>query len=238
MKLPLEQNTLIEELAKVNPNTIAVITAGSPVEMPWLDKVNSVIWTWYAGMECGNVLADIIAGVIVPSGKMPFTLPKKYEDCPVARYGEYKEGDCKYNEDILVGYRGFDYDGIEPLVPFGHGISYSEFEYNDLKVNIVSDGAEISFEIKNIGEVTAKETAQVYINDPVCSVKRPPKELRAFKKVKLAPGETQEIKLKISLRDLSFYDDTIRDWKLENGEFKVLIGSSSRDIRLIESFVI
>ena len=238
MKLPLEQNTLIEELAKVNPNTIAVITAGSPVEMPWLDKVNSVIWTWYAGMECGNVLADIIAGVIVPSGKMPFTLPKKYEDCPVARYGEYKEGDCKYIEDILVGYRGFDYDGIEPLVPFGHGISYSEFEYNDLKVNIVSDGAEISFEIKNIGEVTAKETAQVYINDPVCSVKRPPKELRAFKKVKLAPGETQEIKLKISLRDLSFYDDTIRDWKLENGEFKVLIGSSSRDIRLIESFVI
>ena len=238
MKLPLEQNTLIEELAKVNPNTIAVITAGSPVEMPWLDKVNSVIWTWYAGMECGNVLADIIAGVIVPSGKMPFTLPKKYEDCPVARYGEYKSGDCKYNEDILVGYRGFDYDGIEPLVPFGHGISYSEFEYNDLKVNIVSDGAEISFEIKNIGEVTAKETAQVYINDPVCSVKRPPKELRAFKKVKLAPGETQEIKLKISLRDLSFYDDTIRDWKLENGEFKVLIGSSSRDIRLIESFVI
>lgn len=238
MKLPLEQNTLIEELAKVNPNTIAVITAGSPVEMPWLDKVNSAIWTWYAGMEVGNALADILAGVIVPSGKMPFTIPKKYDDCPVARYGEYKSGDCKYNEDILVGYRGFDYDGIEPLVPFGHGISYSEFEYSDLKVNAVSDGAEISFKIKNIGDFTAKETAQVYIGDPVCSVKRPPKELRAFEKIELDPNETKEININIKLMDLSFYDETISDWKLEKGEFTVLVGSSSRDIRLSEKFAI
>lgn len=238
MKLPLEQNTLIEELAKVNPNTIAVITAGSPVEMPWLDKVNSVIWTWYAGMECGNVLADILAGIIVPSGKMPFTIPKKYDDCPVARYGEYKSGDCKYNEDILVGYRGFDYDGIEPSVPFGHGISYSEFEYSELQIKTLDNGAEISFKIKNIGDFTAKETTQVYINDPICSVKRPPKELRSFKKVELAPGETKGIKHKISLLDLSFYDETIRDWELEKGEFRVLIGSSSRDIRLCGSFVI
>ena len=238
MKLALEQNTLIEELAKVNPNTIAVITAGSPVEMPWLDKVNSVIWTWYAGMEGGNALADILAGTIIPSGKMPFTIPKKYEDCPVARYGEYKSGDCKYNEDILVGYRGFDYDKIEPLVAFGHGLSYSEFEYSELKASVLEDSAEITFKIKNIGDFVAKETAQIYISDPVCSVKRPPKELRAFEKVELAPNETKEIKLYINRKDLSFYDEEIGDWKLEKGEFEVLVGSSSRDIRLISSFEI
>ena len=238
MKLPLEQNTLIEELTKVNPNTIAVITAGSPVEMPWLQSANSVIWTWYGGMEVGNALADILAGDIVPSGKMPFTIPKKYEDCPVARYGEYKEDDCRYNDDILVGYRGFDYDGIEPLVPFGHGISYSSFEYSELKINVLDNGAEISFKIKNIGDFTAKETAQVYIGDPVCSVKRPPKELRAFEKIELASGETKEIKLRISSIDLSFYDETIKDWKLEKGEFIAYVGSSSRDIRLSEGFEI
>lgn len=238
MKLPIEQNTLIEEFAKVNSNTIAVITAGSPVEMPWLDKVNSVIWTWYSGMECGNVLSDILAGVIVPSGKMPFTLPKKYEDCPVARYGEYKMGDCKYNEDILVGYRGFDYDNIEPLIPFGHGMSYSEFEYSNLAIKTLKSGAEISFKVKNIGKFKAKETAQVYINDPVCSVKRPPKELRNFQKIELEPNEEKEIKLIINDMDLSFYDETIGDWNLEKGEFNVLIGSSSRDIRLSGSFKI
>ena len=238
MKLPLEQNTLIEELAKINPNTVAVITAGSPVEMPWLDKINSVVWTWYAGMEVGSALADILAGDIVPSGKMPFTIPKKYEDCPVARYGEYKTGDCKYNEDILVGYRGFDYDGIEPLVPFGHGISYSDFEYSQLKITVLNDGVQISFKLKNIGDFIAKETAQVYIGDSVCSVKRPPKELKAFKKVELVPGETKEITLNINLTALSFYDETINDWKLENGEFMVLVGSSSRDIRLRERFEI
>ena len=189
-------------------------------------------------MEGGNALADILAGDVVPSGKMPFTIPEKYEDCPVARYGEYKSGDCKYNEDIFVGYRGFDYDDIEPLVPFGHGISYSNFVYSNLEIAVLDDGAEISFKLKNVGAVTAKETAQVYIGDPVCSVKRPPKELRAFKKVEIASGETKEIKLKISLRDLSFYDETIHDWKLENGEFIVFVGSSSRDIRLNKSFEI
>ena len=206
--------------------------------MPWLERVNSVVWTWYGGMEVGNVLADILAGDIIPSGKMPFTIPKKYEDCPVARYGEYKAGDCRYNDDILVGYRGFDYDGIEPLVPFGHGISYSKFEYSELKVSVLDNSAEISFKIKNIGDFTAKETAQVYIGDPVCSVMRPPKELRAFEKVELKSGETKEVKLNIGANDLSFYDESISDWKLEKGEFIVYVGASSRDIRLSESFEI
>ena len=189
-------------------------------------------------MEVGHVLADILIGDICPSGKMPFTLPVKYADSPVARYGEYKPENCKYNEDILVGYRAFDYDDIEPLFPFGHGISYSEFEYSDLVLQKDNDGFNVKFNVTNIGNLKAKETAQIYIGDPICSVKRPPKELRNFKKLELEPGETTEISLPISAFDLSFYDEATENWKLERGEFTVFIGSSSRDIRLSGSIEI
>lgn len=236
MNLPLEQNVTISKLASVNPNTIVVITAGSPVEMPWIDEVNSVLWTWYAGMEGGNALADILTGVIVPSGKMPFTLPFKYEDCPVARYGEHKAGDCKYNEDIFVGYRGFEYDGIKPMFSFAHGLSYSRFEYFDLKITTTNNGAEISCMVKNTGEFKACETVQLYIGDVECSVKRPIKELMDFEKIELASGETKEVKFLVDKEQLSFYDETTNDWKFEKGEFKADIGSSSSDIRLEDSF--
>lgn len=187
-------------------------------------------------LPTGTALADILTGDIVPSGKMPFTLPKVYADTPVARYGEYKVVSVKHNEDILVGYRGFDYDGIEPMFPFGHGLSYTEFEYSDLKINVQNDGAEVSFKIKNIGNVTAKEVAQLYVGDPVCSVLRPIKELRNFKKVELAPCQSVEITLPITDMDLCFYDEQNSSWKLEKGEFTVFVGSSSRDIRLKGSF--
>lgn len=232
MLLPGEQDFMISKLAKMNPNLIVAITAGSPVSMPWFDKVDAVIWTWYAGMEGGNVLADILLGEICPSGKMPFTIPKKYEDTPVARYGDYQKDNCKYNEDIFVGYRGFDYDEIQPLIPFGHGISYSQFTYSNLEIDTREDGAMISFYVSNTGRVVAMETTQVYIGDLICSVKRPPKELRNFKKVKLKPGETVKIELLITLNDLSFYDEETDAWKFEDGEFAVYVGSSSRDIRL------
>lgn len=236
MQLPLEQSAIISELARVNKNTVVVITAGSPVEMPWIDKVNSVIWGWYAGMEGGNALADILTGDIVPSGKMPFTLPIKYEDCPVARYGEYKAGDCKYNEDILVGYRGYEYDRIEPMFSFGHGLSYSEFEYSGLEITSTENGVNISFELKNTGNFTAKETAQLYIGDIECSVKRPIKELIDFKKVELACGETKTVEFFVIEEDLSFYDEITESFKFESGEYKAYIGSSLSDIRLEDSF--
>lgn len=236
MKLPSEQDNLIPKLVDANPNTVVALTAGSPVSMPWIDKAKAVIWNWYGGMEVGHVLCDILTGDICPSGKMPFTLPKDYEDHPVARYGEYKAGNCKYCEDILVGYRGFDYDNIEPLFPFGHGISYSTFEYSDLNIQVGEQGATISLKVKNTGTVKAKEIVQVYIGDVECSVKRPPKELRNFEKVELEPEETTEVSLNISSMDLAFYDEMTEKWKVEDGEFVVYVGSSSRDIRLTGSF--
>ncbi len=238
MMLPGTQDALISKLSKLNPNTIVAITAGSPVAMPWIDGVNAVIWNWYGGMEIGHVLCDTLMGDIVPSGKMPFTLPKDYSDTPVARYGEYKPVNCKYNEDILVGYRGFDYDNIEPLFPFGYGLSYSSFEYSDLTVKVDGASALVEFKVTNTGKVKAKEIAQLYIGDPECSVKRPPKELRNFAKIELEPKETKTVSLSVSKLDLSFYDEVSSEWKLEAGEFIVYVGSSSRDIRLQQSFFI
>ena len=238
MCLPHAQNVLIPKLARANPNTVIVLTAGSPVEMPWVDEVKGVLWTWYAGMEGGNALADILFGDVSPSGKMPFTLPKKYEDSPVYRYGEHKEGDCRYGEDIFVGYRAFDKDGIEPLYPFGHGLSYASFDYSELSVKAFADSAEVTFTVTNTGSVPAKEVAQVYIGDVECSVARPIKELRNFIKISLDAGESQTVTLPISRKDLCFYDEEKEDFVLEKGEFTVFVGSSSRDIRLVGNFTV
>lgn len=238
MELPGEQNVLIPMLAEANPNTVVALTLGSPVTMPWLDRVKAVVWTWYAGMEGGHALADILTGVVCPSGKLPFTLPSDYGDTPVARYGEYKAENCRYNEDILVGYRGFEYDGVEPLFPFGHGLSYSTFAYEDIAVTLTEEGADVTFTVTNTGSVKAKEITQLYVSDPVCSVKRPPKELRNFQKVELEPGETKAVCLPLTYRDLSFFDENSGDWVWERGEFVVSVGSSSQDIRLTASFVL
>lgn len=232
MRLTNEQDVIIPKLLKANPETVIVLTAGSPVEMPWIDEANAVLWTWYAGMEGGNALADILTGKVCPSGKMPFTLPYKYEDTPVARYGEYKKENCRYNEDILVGYRAFDNDKIEPMFPFGHGLSYSEFEYSDLTLSAENDTVTVEYTVKNIGNRTAKETTQIYVGDPVCSVKRPPKELRGFMKAELKSGEAVRVSATLNAKDFSFYDEKTADWTLERGEFIIYVGSSSGDIRL------
>ncbi len=238
MKLPMEQQLLIPDVLRVNPNTVVTITAGAAVEMPWIDDANAVLWMWYAGMEAGNSLAKLLFGDISPSGKMPFTLPYKYEDHPVARYGEYKETNCKYNEDIMVGYRGFDIDNIKPMFPFGHGLSYSEFEYSNMQITTDGEGAEISFDITNIGNCDAYEVAQVYISDPVCSVVRPVRELRNFEKVFLCKGETKRVTLRVSKFDMSFYDEASNDFVFEKGDFVAEVGSSSRDIRLKQKYTI
>lgn len=233
MLLPSEQDVLIPKLIEANANTVVVLTAGSPVAMPWIHKAKAVLWTWYAGMETGHVLCDILTGDLCPSGKLPLTLPKAYADTPVARHGQYQKSNCKYNEDIFVGYRGYDRDEIEPLFSFGYGLSYSTFAYSDLRILPGEEGGlSVRFRVKNTGTVEAKETAQVYITDPECSVVRPVKELRNFQKVNLAPGQTAEICLPITDMDLAFYEEETQSWKLEPGDFVVRVGASAADIRL------
>ena len=228
MDLLGDQNELIPLLAKANPNTIVTITAGSPVTMPWLDEVKAVVWSWYSGMEGGNALADVISGNVCPSGKMPFTFPYKLEDCPAHRYGEYQATNCKYNEDIYVGYRGYEKDGIAPMFAFGYGLSYASFEYADLDVITNDDSIEVNFSISNTSDIDAKEVAQVYvgINDVE---DRPLKELRGFEKVSIKGGETKRVSIVIKKDDLRVWNG---GWTLINGSYTVYVAAASDDVRL------
>lgn len=229
MKLPGEQNDLIPKLAAINPNTVVVITAGSPVEMPWIDQVKAVLWMWYAGMEGGNVLADTLWGDICPSGKMPFTLPYRLEDHPAERYGEYQPDNCKYNEDIFVGYRGFEKDNIKPMFAFGHGLSYASFEYSNLNLCDQGECIQVSFEVKNTSDIDAGEIAQVYFGLTDNDGSRPPKELKGFDKKTVKAGETQTYTISVCKEDLRVWNE---GWKLIKGGYTVSVGAAADDIRL------
>ena len=228
IELSEEQNKLIPLLAEANPNTVVAITAGSPVAMPWIDDVKAVLWNWYAGMEGGNVLADIIRGEICPSGKMPFTLPYKLEDSPAHKYGEYQAGNCRYNEDIYVGYRGFEKDGIRPMFAFGHGLSYASFAYSDLALTDNGDCFKVEFTVSNTSDVDGMEIAQVYvgINDVE---DRPVKELKGFDKVKVAAHGSERISICIKKDDLRVWED---GWKMLHGRYTVSVAAAADDIRL------
>ena len=239
--LPEDQISLITKTVKENPNTIVVLTGGSPVSMiEWIDKVPAVIQAWYGGMEAGNAIANILFGDINPSGKLPITFPKKLSDSPAHGSERTYPGDENlrvfYEEGIFIGYRHFDRKSIEPLFPFGHGLSYTKFNYDNLEISHdkVSHGEtfNIIFDIMNSGERLGAEVVQLYIQDVECSVERPLKELKGFKKVKLTPNEKKTIKFELTKEDLSFFDENTNSWKAEKGQFNILIGSSSRDIRL------
>ena len=234
MDLIGDQNELIPLLAKANPNTVVTLTAGSPVSMPWLDDVKAVIWSWYSGMEGGNALADVIRGDVCPSGKMPFTLPYRLEDSPAHRYGEYQETNCKYNEDIYVGYRGFEKDNIRPMFAFGHGLSYAKFDYSDLSVTDVGDSINVEFSITNASDTDAMETAQVYVG--INGVPdRPVKELKGFEKVSVKARDTERVSVEISKEELRIWDG---GWKLLLGSYTVYVAAASDDVRLSENIEI
>ncbi len=228
MDLKGDQNKLIPLLAKANPNTVVTLTAGSPVTMPWLDDVRAVVWSWYAGMEGGNALADIICGKVCPSGKMPFTLPRKLEDSPAHRYGEYQATNCKYNEDIYVGYRGFEKDDIKPMFAFGHGLSYATFAYSDLCVTDRGDALNVAFSVTNTSEIDAKETVQVYVGIDGAE-DRPIKELKGFEKIDLKAKETKHVSITVSKEDLRVWND---GWTLLKGRYTVSVAAASDDVRL------
>jgi beta-glucosidase len=238
LNLPGEQDDLIKSVAKVNKNVIVVITSGSPVLMDsWLKDTQGIIESWFAGEEIGNAIADVLLGNVNPSGKLPVTFPKTWKDC--SAYGLYKAQDSvtNYADGIFVGYRHFDKDNIEPLFPFGYGLSYSKFEYSNLKSGEAADSKwKFTFKLKNIGKLEGSEVAQLYIKDIKSSLPRPEKELKKFKRVTLEPGEVKQIEFTIDKNDLSFYDPGKHEWITEPGEFQVLIGSSSRDIKLKDGF--
>lgn len=239
MVLPYNQDYTIKELLKVNPNTIVLMVAGSPVEMPWYNKAKAVVWGWYGGMFAGEAFADVLFGKINPSGKMPFTISEKLEDNPHVVLDDYNAEESKYKEGVFMGYRWFEQQKIKPLVPFGYGLSYTTYEYSDLKLAKGKDGVveTVSFRIKNTGSMAGDEIAQLYLGDIEASVPRPAKELKGFKRVSLAPGESKVVTLDLTKRDLSFWDVDTNDWKAEKGTFKVMIGASVADIKLQDTFV-
>jgi beta-glucosidase len=236
MDLPAGQDALIEAVAAANKKTIVVVLAGAPVAMTrWISRVPALVYGWYGGQEVGHALADVIFGVANPSGKTPVTFPKRIEDSTA--YGNYP-GEAlhvAYREGIYVGYRGFDKRNVEPLFPFGHGLSYTTFKYQNLKVvtPVVKKGesAEITVEVQNSGTRAGAEVVELYVHDAHASVDRPTRELKGFRRVMLEPGETKTVSFVVDAGAMSFFHPVEKSWVVEPGDFEVDVGASSRDIR-------
>ena len=240
--LPYGQNELIEALVAVNPRLVFVNISGNAVAMPWANKVPAILQAWFLGSEAGNAIADVLFGEVNPSGKLPYTWYQRLDDCgahalkafPGTWRDDYKIIDEEYKEDIYVGYRWADKQKIRPLFAFGHGLSYTTFKIGktaaDKQELTTDDKITFTIPVTNTGNVAGAETIQLYVSDLKASVERPMKELKAFRKVFLQPGETQQVSLTLDKSALSFYNDQIGLWTAESGEFKVLIGTSSKNI--------
>lgn len=218
MKLPYGQDAVIEKLLEVRPDTVIVMYAGSPVEMPWLSKAKSVVWSYYAGMEGGTALANVLFGDVNPSGKLAETFIKTTSQCPAA----IEEDRVVYREGVMVGYRHYDKAGTDVNFCFGHGLSYTSFAYRDLTVN----GGEVCLKVANTGAVAGKETVQLYISGAEMH------QLRHFEKIELAPGEEKKVQFALTDRDFSAYDVEKKAFCVVPGEYEIQVGASSRDIRL------
>jgi len=239
-ELPLEQIELIKRTVKQNPRTIVVLINGSPIAMDdWINSVPSVIEAWYGGMEVGTAIANVLFGDVNPSGKLTLTFPKKLSDSPAHKSERNFPGveeKVFYDEGIYVGYRYFDKEQIEPLFPFGYGLSYTTFNYENLKLNkekfSKNDTVTVSVDIVNTGNRSGAEIIQLYVQDIESSTDRPPKELKQFEKVNLEQNEKKTVEFNLRFSDFSFYDDSTHSWVVEPGTFNILIGSSSRAIHL------
>ncbi|MBX3563585.1 MAG: glycoside hydrolase family 3 C-terminal domain-containing protein [Sphingomonas sp.] len=233
INLPDEQDALIEAVAAANPNTIVVLNTGNPVAMPWRDKVKAILEMWYPGQEGGWATADLLLGKANPSGKLPITFPKRFEDTPVMdpdhpERRAAKDNAISYSEGLLIGYRWYDTRGIQPLYAFGHGLSYTQFRYSGLKTRPKGDGAEVRFTVTNTGKVAGAETAQVYLAaPPEAPAPMPSKSLVGFDKVNLAPGRSATIKIEIPARAFSYWSAERKAWTKIPGPRTVLIGGAS-----------
>jgi len=243
MDLPAGQNELIQAIAAANKRTVVVVGAGAPIAMnAWIDQVPAVLYAWYAGQEVGHAVGDLLFGRAVPSGKLPVTFPRSIEDSTA--HGNYPGVDkhVTYGEGIFVGYRGFDKKGIEPLFCFGHGLSYTTFAYSGLELSSTrikpGDKVEVKVSVRNTGKRAGDEVVQLYVRDVESSVPRPPKELKGFQRVHLEPGEARTLTFSLDRVAMSFFDPNKGDWTAEPGVFEVLLGASSRDIRLSGSLTL
>ena len=243
LDLPAGQDELIAAVAKVNKNTVVVINAGGPVIMAnWIAQVPAIVDMWYGGQEGGNAIADVLFGEANPSGKLPVSFVKAWKDSPA--YGHYpgENLEVEYAEGIYVGYRYFDTKKVEPLFPFGYGLSYTKFDYSDLKISPDRTSSrkpvEVSLRVRNSGSRPGAEVVELYVHDGHASVDRPVQELKGFRRVELAAGEAKTVSFALDHAAMAFYSTTKKDWVTEPGRFDVLVGSSSRDIRVKGSFVL
>ena len=244
-QLPGGQDELIRQISAVNKNVIVVVTAGGNVDMThWIDNIPSILHAWYSGQEGGTALAQILFGDTSPSGKLPASFERRWEDNPTfhSYYPEKGSNRVSYSEGVFVGYRGYDRSGTKPLFAFGYGLSYSTFAYSKLSVTPQSgnlnEPVSVSFDVKNMGHRVAAEVAEVYVGDAHASVPRPIKELKGFAKVDLKPGETRRVTLTLNRRAFSFYDVAKKDWSAEPGDFTILVGGSSDNIQLRGKFTL
>ena len=237
--MPISHNKLISEVASVQKNTVVVLSNGSAVSMPWIKEVDGVLETWLGGQAGAGAVADVLFGKVNPSGKLAETFPVRLEDTPAFFNFPGEQGDVLYGERIFVGYRYYDEKKIDPLFPFGFGLSYTTFEYSNLKLSAKNttdkEGVSVSLRVKNTGYIKGKEIVQLYVSDKECTLQRPEKELKKFAKIELEPGEEKEVTFKLDARDFSYYDGKREMWIAESGEFIISAGASSRDIRLSES---
>ena len=225
---------MIEALLQVRKDVILTFVGGSPVEMPWREQAKTILWSYYAGMETGNAFAKIIFGEVNPSGKLAETFPARYEDCATAKNGQFGVwGEITLEEGPYFGYRHFDRQHIAPAFCFGHGLSYTEYEYSGLTLK-KEKGTDIklTFSVKNIGKCAGAETVQVYIAPISARTVRPDKELKAFAKVELSAGKSKKVSLTLEQEDFAYFDESLHRFVTDAGDYEILVGASCEDIRL------
>lgn len=241
LSLPANQDLIVSNVVAANPKTIVVLKTGGPVLMPWLEQIPAVLEIWYPGEEDGNVMADLLFGKANPSGKLPMTFPTSEAETPVSTPQQYPgvNGDAIYSEKLLVGYRWYDAKNVEPLFPFGFGLSYTTFAVTNLTVTpyVTNENVQVTVDISNTGSRAGAEVVQVYVAAPTNAME-PPKQLKGFAKVKLQPGKTQRITITLNQRAFSYWNTSFGKWVLAPGEHEILVGTSSRDLPLHASVTI
>ncbi len=240
MRLPGEQDELIRRVTEANPNTIVVLNGGSPVEMPWLEGAAAVLQAWYLGQESGHAMADVLFGRQSPGGRLPVTFPRRLQDNPAYLHYPGENGRHVYGEGIFVGYRYYQRKGIQPLFPFGYGLSYTQFAYRNLELssNQLHPGENLhaSVEVTNSGRRRGSEVVQWYLHQKDPILVRPERWLAGFSKVELDPGEARAVEFELDQERLAYYDDLSQSWEVQPGEYSLLVGSSCEEIHFQEDF--